>query len=600
MRITILLFVCTVMISVIACFTASSSSSSLIFSPHENKCSQDKQWFCFNSTTRAYSCNQTAALSWHIICSENGPLLDIGSCATFDGNTRVLSISKCSNEFKVSQYNVSDSNYILLPTVLTELNNYMCSPLNRKGLVCSECADGFGPSVTSFGQRCVNCSDAWYGVPLFLLLKLVPITVLYLIILAFQISVTSAPMPCFIMYAQTISTVFDLRYSASPLIASTILKNNGTVSVFAKIIDAIYGMFHLDFLHLTIPPFCTSSRLKPIHVAFIGYISLFYPILLIFLTWICVELHGRNFRPLVWLWKPFHGCFVRLRRGWDTKSDIIDVFTTFIILSYSTVVYQTVQMVGSVALEIVNASGMYSVSLLPSVDQNLSYSDVHYYLFVIPSLLIFIVFNILPPLLLILYPIKAFRSCLSKCHLDITILNIFIEKLHGCYRNGLDGGRDMRSFSGLFFLLQIFAYLAEALAKTKGYFQPFFLSGILFSCVALTIALVKPHKRIYMTCLDSLILFNLAVLCFIISYKVQTIPIFQILLLIPIIVFIAVIFERKIIHRLYMKIKGCSRDNQPLPTLNVQPTESSTADNPRLTQPLIQPSLTALSYGTMQ
>ena len=26
----------------------------------------------------------------------------------------------------------------------------MCGPLNRKGLVCSECANGFGPSVTSF------------------------------------------------------------------------------------------------------------------------------------------------------------------------------------------------------------------------------------------------------------------------------------------------------------------------------------------------------------------------------------------------------------------------------------------------------------------
>ena len=93
------------------------------------------------------------------------------------------------------------------------------SCINRKDLVCSECTDGFGPSVTSFGYRCVNCTDAWYGVPLFLFLEFVPITLLYLIILVFQISVTSAPMPCFIMYAQFIAITFDSSNFASPLVS---------------------------------------------------------------------------------------------------------------------------------------------------------------------------------------------------------------------------------------------------------------------------------------------------------------------------------------------------------------------------------------------
>ena len=78
--------------------------------------------------------------------------------------------------------------------------------------------------------------------------------------------------------------------------------------------------------------------------------SAFYPILLICLTWLCIELHDRNgFRPLVWLWRPFHRCFVWLWRSWDTKGDIIDVFTTvffvfffFFIFSYSKILYQTV------------------------------------------------------------------------------------------------------------------------------------------------------------------------------------------------------------------------------------------------------------------
>ena len=188
----------------------------------------------------------------------------------------------------------------------------MCGPLSRKGLVCSECADGLGPSVTSFGYRCVNCTDAWYGVPLFLLLEFVPITVLYLVILVFQISITSAPMPCFIMYAQFIAIIFDSN-SSKP-VTKIFLTDNWDFRLDMQIIVTLYGLFNLDFCryNIILPPYCVSSKLKSIHIAFLGYISAFYPILLIFLTWIFVELHGRNFRPLVWLWRPFHRCFVRL------------------------------------------------------------------------------------------------------------------------------------------------------------------------------------------------------------------------------------------------------------------------------------------------
>ena len=85
----------------------------------------------------------------------------------------------------------------------------MCGPLNRKGLVRNECADGFGPSVTSFGYKCVSCNGTWYGLPLFLVLYFALITMLYLLIIVFQISITSAPMPCFVIYAQTRATIIE-------------------------------------------------------------------------------------------------------------------------------------------------------------------------------------------------------------------------------------------------------------------------------------------------------------------------------------------------------------------------------------------------------
>ena len=160
------------------------SLRSTLDSSHSDKCSQNKEWFCFNSTTGAYNCSQIhSILPDQIKCFESGPALPFGYCASYDEDTRILSILPSCGYFEYGVYNMTTPGYIQLPTVLNELNNYMCGPLHRKGLVCSECADGFGPSLTSYWHRCANCTNAWYGVPLLLLTEFIPITVKFCVLL---------------------------------------------------------------------------------------------------------------------------------------------------------------------------------------------------------------------------------------------------------------------------------------------------------------------------------------------------------------------------------------------------------------------------------
>ena len=82
-------------------------------------------------------------------------------------------------------------------------------------------------------------------------------------------------------------------------------------------------------------------------------------------------------------------------------------------------------------------------------------TSAKYIIPVISALVICIIFNLLPILLLVLYPFGRFRRMLSKLRLDRISLTIFIEKFHCCYRDGLDGKRDMRYFSGVYFFLEI-------------------------------------------------------------------------------------------------------------------------------------------------
>ena len=106
-------------------------------------------------------------------CSEDGfeTHLEFGSCATYSHDSNKLSVSQCLS-FRPFGFNITKPGYILLPKNTSELNGYMCGHMNRKDNVCSKCIDGFGPSVTSLGYQCTNCTNAWHGVPLYLFLEL--------------------------------------------------------------------------------------------------------------------------------------------------------------------------------------------------------------------------------------------------------------------------------------------------------------------------------------------------------------------------------------------------------------------------------------------
>ena len=575
---------------------------------------------CTSSTTIESEADRNASNQHsQLLCSESyyydtfhcwtgEPILGAGYCATYSDYTKLVSILDCPY-FQPNGYNYTTPRSILFPKNLSQLNDYMCGPLNRTGLVCSECADGFGPSVTSFGYKCVNCTNAWYGVPLFLFLEFVPITVFYLIVLVFQISVTSAPMPCFIISSQFIIATFDL-FIMQDRQRPQVITDHWDLRLDMKIVFSFYHIFNLNFFQNLLAPYCVSNKLKFIHIAFLGYISAIYPILLICLTWFCVELHGRNFRPLVLLWRPFHRCFVRLRRGWNTKSDIIDAFTTFFFLTYSKILYQTLLLISSMPIKNVEPSGKSFLTYVSEVDQSVAYGGMYHLSFAILGIYISLIFNIIPPLLLILYPIQAFRSCLSKCHLNSIVLHTFLDKVYACYRNGLDGGRDMRSFSGLYFLPGIIVYFTAALSRAMSsylFISRWFAMGTVFFVITLAMTIAKPYRKAYMNHLDALLLSYCAIFCYVLPFNYCTQLFVRILITTPIAVFIITIILKKLYgafksykcklnsQRCIHKYFCCYTSKRISNT--VESPQNSTANTPTSTQPLIQPTSTVMSYG---
>jgi hypothetical protein len=492
-------------------------------------------------------------------CTDEAVLLKFGYCATeTEGD---VYIAEC-HYFQLEGHNVTESGYIRLPDNILELNDYMCGAMNRKGLLCKDCIDGFGPSVTSLGYKCSNCADAWYGIPLYLAVELIPITLFYLIILIFKVNLISPPMSLFILWNQLI--MYELMFARTGKLRMFLSQGMHSNGPLLRSLFFFCGIWSLNFIRSIVPPFCVSSKLQLRHVEFFGYVPVIYLFLLILMTWICIELHGRNFKVLVVLWRPFHSCFVKLQRGWDKTSSMVDVFASFFLLSNTTLVYQVVTVFWCQVLHYSRSEAdgcvipghKYVMMFMPYIV--CSHRPIPRLIF---SALLLLIFDIIPILLLILYPFKPFRTCLSKCKMDRLFITIFVEKFHGCYRDGLDGGRDMRSFSGLYYLMMILLSCYSALTiQGLMHISHQLYYALVFLSFSLVIIIVRPYKRKYMNILDTLLLAYAAVTCMLLSrnsFAGEGTQIF-IVLLIPSVVFGLVIVLKacnKLKNGLFKKCK---------------------------------------------
>ena len=186
----------------------------------------------------------------------------------------------------------------------------------------------------------------------------------------------------------------------------------------------------------------------------------------------------------------------------DSKSTVIDVFATFFLLSFTKLLYTSFYVLIYVTIEKNGLPYKLVPGLLPTVD----YFSKDHAPFAVIAILILVGPVLLPVILLGFYPVRVFRSLLEKCkvsgHLRAA-LTLFVEKFYSCYKDGLNGGRDMRSFAFLPFFLRFSLFFGVIFQSLVSFW--FFLF-LIFVGSSLLIAIVRPYKRMYMNVIDSLVL----------------------------------------------------------------------------------------------
>ena len=111
-------------------------------------------------------------------------------------------------------YTKADSRetYIELASNMSWLDELLCGHSHRKGPFRAICKDGYGPSINSLFPKCVKCkhSKSSYYWVFYILVAVVPVTIFFFVIMLFHISVTRGALNSFVLFAQLITTTFDI------------------------------------------------------------------------------------------------------------------------------------------------------------------------------------------------------------------------------------------------------------------------------------------------------------------------------------------------------------------------------------------------------
>ena len=360
-----------------------------------------------------------------------------------------------------------------LPSDPDLLNDTMCGPYNRKGLLCGRCIDGYGPAVYSLGMKCADCSNISTGsaISLYLFLELIPVTLFFLCVVLFRLNITAGPLLGYVLFCQIYYTsavrydifIYDYLLSHLPR---------------ALWILTFYGIW------------CIYSKLTGIDIQMLNLVTAIYPVLLVIITWILIELHARNYRIIQILWKPISIVVNKLTAV--TSDAVIHAFATFILLSATTLSFTVITVYNRTPVYRSTDGTLYKQVLY--YDPTITLFSHKHVKYIVLAVVPFILLVLIPSLLLCVYPTRIYE-CLSRVvsarkRLAITA---FAEALNNCFKDGLNGTRDHRSLAGFITSVAIVVGTVTIIMTETMPIQPSasLLTSIFFSLI---IFYVRPCK----------------------------------------------------------------------------------------------------------
>ena len=409
------------------------------------------------------------------------------NCVTYDNTTSMPLSGNCPYRFQDKK--VSGN------ITMNELNAEMCGDLHRGGKLCGKCDNTSEFSFNTLTMQCVtNCTVVTWTT--YFIMDIVPIAVFFVIVVAFNVRVTSPMTSAFILYAQVVclcSNILAIERDWTFSLREPL--NSSLPQSITRGLVYFYSIWNLDVFDALYPRYCLTAthHAKALQAFAFQYVSAAFSLVLIAFVYVFVDLYGRNFHPIVFLWRPFRVCFAKFRRNTDfhdRKTSIVDIFATFVVLSYTKFTIASFQILAP--MWVYTLSG--DKNLVMYYDGTVEYFKGEHKVYAALAVMVLIVFVLPPPLLLIIYPLRCCQRLLDRLKLRCQMLIAFTDAYQGSFKDGSINSWDCRSFASIYFLLRIIIVGLYAFTIYK-WFLVFLLLQCTVGIAAALFVIIEPYKK---------------------------------------------------------------------------------------------------------
>ena len=195
--------------------------------------------------------------------------------------------------------------------------------------------------------------------------------------------------------------------------------------------------------------------------------------------------------------RPMYRVFMCVRKKWDIRGSLIQAFATFFLLSYVKILNVSFDLLFPVRLKDTKGEILSNKTYLYN-DAEVVYFGKEHRFFAILAISMLVIFNILPIVLLLLYPCRCFQRCLGKCGVHSQALCTFMDAFQGCFRSQ---PRECRYFAGLYLCVRILLQftLFITIDQTLGV-----IVACYFIAISILLLFTEPYKNSLYNKIDTL------------------------------------------------------------------------------------------------
>lgn len=410
--------------------------------------------------------------------------------------THQLMSGLCPNNF--CSYNKSSKYFeytYTLPasTSYDKLDEYICGP-DRTGILCGQCSDGNSVFFHSITYKCSINVKCKYGGIFYILSEIIPITAIFLIIIFFNIQLTAGSVNGFLFFVQFINIM--------QIDGNGYINTNSVIESCSSIYSFIYGIFNLNFFASDELSFCLWKGATTLDVLAFSYVSVVYSLLLVIVTVIIIR----------------YFCFqskMCLRNNASQQS-VLHGITAFLVLCYAQCTKVSLLILTPGYINIIEPDFSKHTSTVVFLKGDISFFSGKHLLYAIPALFFTITIIIVPPTLLLVYPLCY--ELFTLLRIEETVLVHFacrvvplekfkplFDSIQGCFKD------KHRYFAGLYFVyrflaLVLYVTLSNSLIK---YYTVLEIQFIAMLCIQ---TVMRPYKVNWHNILEIFLLTALAII----------------------------------------------------------------------------------------